>query len=111
MIAASRPMIASTHSISISAKPDLEHGIGPANGRTRWRGHRSARAACNISCRSTAAFLPVGAERDDFVGRAFAGRAIDIAVAPWIVRHHAAAQVWAVPALRVGGTRQGSKAL
>src|SRR5438270_3918458 len=104
MIAASSPMMASTHRISISAKP-----AAPLS-----RGRRAmvlARAASDVAGRSTAAFLSVGAERDDFVGRALARRTIDIAVTPRVVRHHAAAQIGAIPALRVGRPRQRGKAL
>src|ERR1700755_1416735 len=97
MMAASRPMMASTHRISISAKPR-----SPL---------RSARAAGNIGCRSTAAFLSVGPERDDFVRRALARRSIDIAMAPRIVGNHAAPQVGSVPARRVIGARQRGETL
>src|SRR4051794_22242415 len=104
MIAASRPMMASTHSISISAKPAAPLSRGR-------RAMASARTAGDVAGRSTAAFLSVGAERDDVVRRALAGRAIDIAMAPRVVRDHAAAQVRAVPALRVGRPRQRGKTL
>src|SRR5437763_1866108 len=97
MIAAKSPMIASTQRISISAKPASVP--------------RSARAAGNIGCRSTAAFLTVGAKRDDFKRRALARRAIDIIVAPRIVGHHAAAQIRPVPARCVVAARQRGEPL
>src|SRR5260370_18240619 len=96
MMAASKPMMASTHRIAISAKPRSPMG--------------SARAAGNIGCRSTAALLTVRPERDDFVGRALARRTIDIAVSPGIVGHHAAPEIRPVPARRVVATRQCGKA-
>src|SRR3954447_19543327 len=71
----------------------------------------SARAACDVGCRSTAAFLSVGAERDDLVRRALARRTIDIAMAPRIVRNHAAPQIRSVPARRVVGARQRGETL
>src|SRR5258705_6582540 len=96
MMAASKPMIASTHRISISAKP-------------RWPGC-SARAAGNVGCRSTAALLTVRPERDDFVRRALARRTIDIVVSPGIVGHYAAAEIRPVPARRVVAARQCAEA-
>src|SRR5258708_12438881 len=95
MMAASKPMMASTHRISISAKP-------------RWP-ECSARAAGNVGCRSTAALLTVGPERDDFVGRALARRMIDIAVSPGIVGHHAAPDIGPVPPRPVVPPRQSLK--
>src|ERR1700694_853934 len=96
MMAASIPMMASTHRISISAKPR-----SPV---------RSARAAGNVGCGSTAAFLTVRPKRDDFGGRALARRTIDVAVSPGIVGHHAAPQIRPVPARRVVAARQRDKA-
>src|SRR5882757_7785116 len=98
MIAASMPMIASTQRISISAKP--------ATPRVR-----SARSADDVSCRATAALLAVRSERDDVIGSAFAGRAIDVAVAPGVVGHHAAAQIRPVPARRVVAAGQRGEPL
>src|SRR4051794_1459570 len=100
MIPASMPMMASTQRISISAKP-ASLPTKPAPPRAF-----SARAAGDISRCSTAALLTVGAEGNDVVGRPLAGRAIDVAVAPGIVGHHAAAQIWAVPARRIVAARQ-----
>src|SRR3954471_11524790 len=97
MIAASMPMMASTHSISISAKP--------RSPRTAL-----ARAAANVGCRSTAAFLTVRAKGNDFVWRALTRRTIDVSVAPGIVGHEAAAQIGSVPAGRVVAARQRREA-
>src|SRR6266581_6761774 len=97
MIAASMPMMASTHSISISAKPRSPRPF-------------SARAAGNVGCCSTAAFLTVGAKGNDFVGRALARRTIDVAVAPRIVGHHTAPQIGPVPARRVVAARERGEA-
>src|ERR1700687_6210801 len=96
MMAASMPMIASTHRISISAKP-----------RSAMR---SARAAGNVGCSSTAAFLTVRPKRDDFVGSVLARRTIDVAVPPGIVGHDAAPQIRPVPAGRVVAARQRGEA-
>src|SRR5260221_10667412 len=97
MIAASMPMMASTQRISISAKPCSPLPF-------------SARAADNIGCRSTAAFLTVGAKGNDFVWRALARRTIEVAVTPGIVRHHAATQIRSVPADRVVAARERGEA-
>src|SRR4051812_38027874 len=91
------PMMASTQRISIMAKPRSPRSF-------------SARAADNIGCCTTAAFLTVGAEGNDFVRRALARRTIDVAVAPGIVGHHAATQIGAVPAGGVIAARQRGKA-
>src|SRR5215210_6611001 len=99
MIPASMPMMASTQRISINAKP-ASLLAKPASLVF------SARAAGDISRCSTAAFLTVGAEGNDVVGRPLAGRAIDITVAPGIVGHHAAAQIWAIPARPIVAARQ-----
>src|ERR1700722_20789716 len=96
MMAASRPMMASTHRISISAKPRLLT--------------RLPRATGDVGCRSTATFLTVGPERDDFVRCMLARRAIDVAVSPGIVRHHAAPQIRPVPARRIVGAGQRGQA-
>src|SRR6202022_4405806 len=96
MMAASIPMMASTHRISISAKPRSPMC--------------SARAAGNVGCGSTAALLTVRPERDDFVRRALARRTIDVAVSPGIVGHHAAPEIGPVPARRVVAARQCGKA-
>src|SRR5258708_28092232 len=93
MIAASMPMMASTQMISISAKPASPRPV-------------SAGAGGNIGCRSTAALLTVGAKRDDFVGRVLARRAIDVAVAPGIVGHYAAAQIRSIPARCIVAARK-----
>src|SRR4051794_38593874 len=84
------------------------YGSPPSRGRHT---EISARAAGNIGCRSTAAFLSVGPERDDFVRRALARRAIEIAMAPGVVWDHAAPQVRSVPARRVIGARQRGETL
>src|SRR5260370_29004171 len=96
MVAASMPMMASTHRISISANP-----------RSAMR---SARAAGDVGCRSTAAFLTIGPKRDDFVGSALARRTIDVAVPPGIVGYDAAPQIRPVPARRVVAARQRGEA-
>src|ERR1700704_979208 len=88
MIAASSPIMASTHRISISANPySLLAG--------------SMRAPADIGRGSAAAFLSVRAQRDDLERRAPARRAIYVAMAPGIARHHAAPQIRPVPALCV----------
>src|SRR5215475_12664303 len=43
------------------------------------------------------ALLSVSAERNDLIGAAFSGRAIDVSLAPRIIRHGAALQIRAVP--------------
>src|SRR3954464_13053081 len=108
MIAASRPMIASTHRISISAKPCA---LKPCALKPCASRRPSARAADDVGCRSTAAFLTVRSERDDIVGRARARRAIDIDVTPGIVRPHPPAQIRPVPAGLIVAARQPGEAL
>src|SRR5216684_4114345 len=97
MIAASMPMMASTQRISINANP-----LSPPP--------LLARAAGNVGCRSTAAFLTVGAQGNDFVGRPLARRTIDVAMTPGIVGHQAAPQIRPVPSRRVVASRQRRKA-
>src|ERR1700754_4028900 len=98
MMAASRPMIASTQRISISPKPRA-----PATALMR--------AADDIGCRSTAAFLTVRTEGRDGVWGPLARRAIQIDASPGIVGHHATAQIWPVPARLVVAACQRAKPL
>src|SRR5260370_32527932 len=102
MIAASSPIMASTQTISISANP--------ASLRQRPRRPFLTRAADDIGCCATAAFLTVGAQRDDLVGRALARRTVEIAMAPGVVWHHAPAQIRPVPARRVVAAPQRGQA-
>src|SRR5260370_41065076 len=69
-----------------------------------------ARAAGNIGCRSTAAFLTVGAKGNNLVGRALTRRTVEIAVTPGIDGHHPAPQIWSVPSRRIVAARQRREA-
>src|SRR5258708_14803218 len=61
----------------------------------------SVPATADIGRGSAAALLSVRAQRDDLERRAPARRAIHVAMAPGIARHHTAPQIRPVPALCV----------
>src|SRR5882672_3146870 len=90
--AASSAMMASTHTISSKVKPRSAASL-------IFRGHAFER---NVGRNPAAAFLAVGAVGHDVVGTVFAGRAVDVSVAPRIGRHAAALQIRSVPGRDAG---------
>src|SRR5664279_3520216 len=93
-MAASNPMMARTQTTSMRVKP-------PSPTR------RLAGPADNIGRRSGPAFLTIGAIRHDIIGTVLSWRTVNIRLAPRVVRHNAALQVWTVPRLnRSGGLHQ-----
>src|SRR5882724_5127784 len=85
--AASSAMMASTHTISSKVKPRSAASL-------IFRGRAFER---NVGRDPAAAFLAVGAVGHDVVGAVFAGRTIDVDVAPGIVGNVAALQIRPVP--------------
>src|SRR5437879_3304097 len=96
-MAASRPMIASTATISSRTTPRSEL-------------IRSARPALNVRRRAGAALLAVRAVRNDVIGAVLAWRSVDVRMPPWIVGNEAGAQIRSVPAVDAAGALgQGSE--
>src|SRR6266853_127455 len=90
-MAASMAMMAMTPIISRRVNPSwpLTLSLG-ARGR-------------NIGRRPGSALLPVCPVRDDFIRAAFSRRAIDVRLAPGVVRHVAAFQIGTIPCRQTGG--------
>src|ERR1700716_3711011 len=90
-MAASSAMIAMTQTISTRVNP-----------ASAFRPLVIARRR-DIGCRPGPALLPVGAVGDDFIGAALRRRAVDIGLAPRIIRQVAALEIWPVPSGQAAG--------
>src|SRR5580692_6910522 len=86
--AAIMAMSASTHTISSKVKPRSESSLILGIGHVVER---------NVGSNTAAAFLTIRSIRHDIVRSAFSGRAIQIGMAPGIVRHVAALEIRPVP--------------
>src|SRR6476469_791682 len=86
--AASNAMMASTHTISSKVKPRCVVSF-ILGGRRLFEG--------NVRRGPAATLLTIGPIGDNVIGLVFAGRPIDVWVAPGIARHVAAFQIRAIP--------------
>src|SRR5215831_21046055 len=96
-MAANKPMIASTQTISSRTTPSSAVT-------------KSARPALNVRRRAGAALLAVRAVRDDVIGAVLAWRSVDVSVPPGIIGNEARAQIRPVPGIDAAGAlRQGGE--